>query len=124
MKILIDMPVDEGTLTQLRASVPCEIDCLVPPAEKARDVDPTKLKESGRRGRDEEDEDPWTAERFVTSFLTSTATSKDAIFAKAIQGGLGERRAKLLLALCLDDGLIHEHKIVGKRIPYYSLLPQ
>src|SRR5687767_608686 len=45
MKILIDMPVDEGTLTQLRASVPCEIDCLVPPAEKARDVDPAKLHE-------------------------------------------------------------------------------
>lgn len=39
MKILIDVPVDENALAQLRASVPCEIDCLVPPAEKARDKD-------------------------------------------------------------------------------------
>jgi phosphoglycerate dehydrogenase-like enzyme len=43
MKILIDVPIDEAALAQLRASVSCEIDCLVPPAEKARDVDPAKL---------------------------------------------------------------------------------
>lgn len=45
MKILIDVPVDEGALAELRASVPCEIDCLVPPAEKAREVDPGRLRD-------------------------------------------------------------------------------
>src|SRR5688572_25758528 len=45
MKILIDVPVDEEALAQLRASVPCEVDCLVPPAEKARDVDPARLRD-------------------------------------------------------------------------------
>ncbi len=44
MKILIDVPVDEGALARLRAAVPAEIDCLTPPAEKAREVEPARLK--------------------------------------------------------------------------------
>lgn len=46
MKLLIDVPVDEVSLARLRATVPCEVDCLVPPAEKAREVDPARLKDA------------------------------------------------------------------------------
>jgi phosphoglycerate dehydrogenase-like enzyme len=46
MKILIDVPVDEGALARLRAALPCEIDCLVPPAEKAREVEPARLQDA------------------------------------------------------------------------------
>jgi phosphoglycerate dehydrogenase-like enzyme len=45
MKILIDVPVDEGVLVRLRATTPCEADCLIPPAEKARVVEPSRLKD-------------------------------------------------------------------------------
>jgi phosphoglycerate dehydrogenase-like enzyme len=46
MKLLIDVPVDENALARIRATLPCEVDCLVPPAEKAREVDPEKLKDA------------------------------------------------------------------------------
>ena len=45
MKLLIDVPVDEVSLAQLRATLACEIDCLVPPGEKARDEDPARLRD-------------------------------------------------------------------------------
>jgi len=45
MKLLIDVPVEESVLARLRADHACEIECLVPPAEKAREVDPSKLKD-------------------------------------------------------------------------------
>lgn len=45
MKILIDVPVHEESLARLRAALPGEIDCLVPPAEKAREVALDRLKD-------------------------------------------------------------------------------
>ena len=46
MKILIDVPVDDAALERLRAVVRCEADCLVPPAEKAREVEAARLKDA------------------------------------------------------------------------------
>lgn len=45
MKILIDVPVEEGVLARLKANHACTVDCLIPPAEKARAVDPARLKD-------------------------------------------------------------------------------
>jgi phosphoglycerate dehydrogenase-like enzyme len=43
MKILIDVPTDDVALARLRTEVSCEVDCLIPPAEKAREVEPARL---------------------------------------------------------------------------------
>lgn len=44
MKLLIDLPVHQESLAELSAAGHV-VDCLVPPSEKARDVDPARLAE-------------------------------------------------------------------------------
>lgn len=44
MKLLIDVPVEPAALAVMQASGCCEIDCLVPPAETARPVEPARLR--------------------------------------------------------------------------------
>lgn len=45
MKILIDVPVDDGALARVQAATKCEVDILTPPGEKVREVDPARLRE-------------------------------------------------------------------------------
>ena len=45
MKLLIDVPADEAVITRLRAEGHA-VDCLVPPAEKSREVEPARLAEA------------------------------------------------------------------------------
>jgi phosphoglycerate dehydrogenase-like enzyme len=46
MKLLIDVPAESGALAALRASGRHEIDCLDPPAETARGIDPARLRDA------------------------------------------------------------------------------
>ncbi len=46
MKILIDVPVHDEVLAALQSSGRHEIDCLTPPSDIAREVDPARLKDA------------------------------------------------------------------------------
>ena len=46
MKILIDVPVVEPVLAQLREQTGLEMDCIEPPEEKTRELDPSRIRDA------------------------------------------------------------------------------
>lgn len=45
MKLLVDVPVESAALAKLQSSARYEIDCVTPPAETARPLDPARLRD-------------------------------------------------------------------------------
>jgi len=45
MKILVDVPVESAALAALENAVPCTIDCLTPPAESVRAIEPARMRD-------------------------------------------------------------------------------
>jgi hypothetical protein len=79
-------------------------------------LDPTDLRENNRRKRKEEKADdstpaetpePWTAERFVATFVTDKPLDKQTILAKATTSGISQRKADAFLRLAMDAKAVH-----------------
>jgi hypothetical protein len=80
-------------------------------------LDPTDLRENNRRKRKEESADastptepapePWTVDRFVSSFVTDSDQAKALIVARARQSGLANRAVDDLIRLAISEQKIH-----------------
>ena len=96
----------------------------------APDLDPTQLRQEGRR-RKQEPADPaepridWTTAKFVESFVTDKPQDKDVITARAFASKLSGRAAERWLKLAEADGLVHRWAYPGKGNPFkLATIPQ
>lgn len=91
-------------------------------------LDPTALRSPGSRraGRPpkEEPADPWTPARFVELFITTAPRSQAAILAAAEGEGLTSRRAKKMLTLAEERGLVHRWRQGSANRADYATVPQ
>jgi len=92
-------------------------------------LDPAMLKTTGRRrGGGEEKSapkataEPWTVKRFVETFISDTAKTKESIIARATFKDISGREAAQLLTLAEEDRLIFRHPAPTKndRKHYYA----
>jgi hypothetical protein len=67
-------------------------------------LDPEKLREPGPRKKDTGE--AWTAERFVSKFVTTDPASRNVILAKARAAGVSKRESEDLFALAVNAALI------------------
>ena len=92
----------------------------------AQDLDPTRLKQEGKRRAKAEVEDAetapeepeWTTPRFVETFIGPKPKSVARILEEGEQAGASMRRAKRFLELAEEEGLIHRCDMGQKRVGY------
>ncbi len=89
-------------------------------------LDPTALRSPGSRKSTASvpKTDDWTPARFAEKFISTTPHAQASILAKAQEAGLTARRAKSLLAVAEEDGLIHRWRIGPANRADFSTLPQ
>lgn len=66
----------------------------------------------------------WTADRFVTEFITNKPQSRDAIIEAAIKGGLSKARASVFMRIAEGNGTAHLHRGADRRLKLYANVPQ
>ncbi len=93
----------------------------------ADDLNPASLrKEGGQKHADAEAEPPktWGVEEFAAEFVAESPRSEDRIYEDAEQQGISVRRIKRLLALALEEGLIHRWTLEPNRTVAYATIEQ
>ncbi|HEY1687185.1 MAG TPA: AAA family ATPase [Tepidisphaeraceae bacterium] len=113
----------------VRSWPPVDPFCLrwsFPVWQSADDLNPNDLRQENRRKRKTEDaepapttkaDEPWTPQRFVSTFIKADAIDKRLIMARASSQGLSGRKTEDLIYLALADGLIHRWEPVKKTDP-------
>jgi hypothetical protein len=88
-------------------------------------LDPTMLREGGRRRRTESDEPAaWTVETFVSRFITTDGRTKDEIMVDAEAGGLSARKAGSFLGAATAKKMAHKWTFGRAEKEKYATIPQ
>ncbi|MCX7421342.1 MAG: AAA family ATPase [Planctomycetia bacterium] len=92
-------------------------------------LDPTLLKPDRPRRPSRNDPDKtlsdpvWTHHRFTTEFCDATPQTRDAILAKAVDGGLATRKAESLFKLAEGAGLLHTWPAIVRNKRGFATVP-
>ena len=92
-------------------------------------LDPTLLKPDRPRRPSRNDPDKtlsdpaWTHHRFTKEFCDATPQTRDAILAKAVDGGLATRKAESLFKLAEGAGLLHTWPAIVRNKRGYATVP-
>lgn len=131
---LILRPHAEPNCAVLEAAVrswppvePCVLRWTFPVWTPDSGLDPEQLRPEpfGTRSkkRVETNEQKWTAEAFVATFLSETRQSSDDILDAAEEAGISERQARKLLRVAVRKGLIHQHREAANQPAEYATTP-
>jgi hypothetical protein len=109
-----------------RSFPPLEPVCLkweYPLWKAAPELDPTQLRQDGRKRRKAEPppEPEYDAQRFVAEFVTGMPVPKSLIITKAAKKLGSSRQATGLLQMAEAEGLVHRWQMnTDKRVVYYA----
>lgn len=111
---------------------PLVLEWQYPTWRPATHLDPAALKRPGGKARaaketepEEPKEEPWTPERFASTFIADEPRTEATILTAAEVVKLPERRAKRLLSASIDAGLVHRWTYGNQKIPHrFATTPQ
>lgn len=89
-------------------------------------LDPTMLREGGRRRRADEQGEmvSWTPEMFVSRFITTTGKTKDEVLVEAAAAGLSDVKAKQFLGAAVAKKMAHKWEFGRAKKEQYATIPQ